>query len=143
MRQHRRCDAHVVIDDVFLGEAGGGIQNLLEIRQLQVSALNFNHGVGHVLSVQPLCLKPDPPQNGALTPDCRGAIPGLTTHLLPTYFQTSAPLARPNYVVCRKIRPAGGSMKHRSLNILVLTLILAAHGFAQDLESLEKRVAVK
>ena len=34
-------------------------------------------------------------------------------------------------------------MKHRSLNILVLTLILAAHGFAQDLESFEKRVAVK
>ena len=34
-------------------------------------------------------------------------------------------------------------MKRRSLNILVLTLILAAHGFAQDLESFEKRVAVK
>ena len=34
-------------------------------------------------------------------------------------------------------------MKHRSLNILVLTLILAAHGFAQDLETFEKRVAVK
>jgi predicted Zn-dependent peptidase len=34
-------------------------------------------------------------------------------------------------------------MKRRSLNILVLTLILAAHALAQDLESFEKRVAVK
>jgi predicted Zn-dependent peptidase len=34
-------------------------------------------------------------------------------------------------------------MKRRSLNILVLTLILAAYGYAQDLESFEKRVAVK
>jgi predicted Zn-dependent peptidase len=34
-------------------------------------------------------------------------------------------------------------MKRRSLNILVLTLILATYAFAQDLESFEKRVAVK
>ena len=34
-------------------------------------------------------------------------------------------------------------MKRRSLSILVLTLILAAYGYAQDLESFEKRVAVK
>jgi predicted Zn-dependent peptidase len=34
-------------------------------------------------------------------------------------------------------------MKRRTLNVLVLTLILAAHAFAQDLESFEKRVTVK
>src|SRR5579864_4945638 len=66
MRQNRGCDPHVIINDVFLCETCGGIENLLQIRQLEIPALNFNGRVDHVISAQSLCLKASCTQNTAL-----------------------------------------------------------------------------
>ncbi len=42
----------VVVDDLSLGEAGRGIQDFVQIRQLQLPALNFNHRfVAHAASL--------------------------------------------------------------------------------------------
>ena len=43
MRNQDGRDAGVVVDDLSLGEAGRGIQDFVQIRQLQLPALNFNH----------------------------------------------------------------------------------------------------
>ena len=43
MRNQHRPDAGVVVNDLPLGEAGCGIQDLVQIGQLQLPALNFNH----------------------------------------------------------------------------------------------------
>src|ERR1019366_5413117 len=46
--QQQRCDAHVVVNHLSLGESGFGIQNLVEVRKLQVLSLDVNHGLfGH------------------------------------------------------------------------------------------------
>src|ERR1700674_2431022 len=42
MRQYRRSDSDVVIDDLLLGESSGGIQDLFQIRQLELLALDLN-----------------------------------------------------------------------------------------------------
>jgi hypothetical protein len=36
-------NAGVVVDDLPLGETGRGIQDFIQVRQLQLFALNFNH----------------------------------------------------------------------------------------------------
>ena len=36
-------DAGVVVNDLSLGEAGRGIQDFVQVRQLQLPALDFNH----------------------------------------------------------------------------------------------------
>src|SRR5579872_2704990 len=66
MRQDGRRDPHVIINDVFFCETCGGIENLLQIRQLKIPALNFNGRVDHVISAQSLCLKASCTQNTAL-----------------------------------------------------------------------------
>ena len=47
MRNNRRRDPDVVVDHLFLGESGGGIQHLLQVRQLEMLALNFDGRIGH------------------------------------------------------------------------------------------------
>src|ERR1051326_2836389 len=93
-------DPHVIINDVFFRETCGGIENLLQIRQLEISALNFNSRVDHVISAQSLCLKASGTQNTALFLNQRVVLGcrRLTMSLPPTYFQTSALLVRPIYV---------------------------------------------
>ena len=43
MRQQDGSDAHVIVDHLSLGESGLGIQHLIEIRKLQVSAFDVDH----------------------------------------------------------------------------------------------------
>ena len=38
-----RRNARVVVDDLSLGEAGRGIENFIQVGQLQLPALNFDH----------------------------------------------------------------------------------------------------
>ena len=42
MRQHRRRNTHVVVDHLLLGKSRRRIQNLFQIRQLELLALNLN-----------------------------------------------------------------------------------------------------
>ena len=52
MWHENRRDARVVVNDLSLGKAGRGIQDFVQIRQLQLPALNFNHRfVAHVASL--------------------------------------------------------------------------------------------
>ncbi len=43
MRHQDRRNASVVVDDLSLGEAGRGIENFIQVGELQLPALNFDH----------------------------------------------------------------------------------------------------
>src|SRR5258708_3552606 len=60
MRHHRRRDANVVVDDLLLGESRGGIQNLFQIRQLELFPLNLDGGIHSAFTPAALCLKSKP-----------------------------------------------------------------------------------
>src|SRR6267154_2222534 len=49
MWEKDRCDADVVVDYLALGEAGGGIEDFVEVRELELAAFNFDDawGSGH------------------------------------------------------------------------------------------------
>src|SRR5205814_4213311 len=47
MRQQRRRDARVVVDHLALGEPGLGIQDLLEVRELELPPADLDGRVGH------------------------------------------------------------------------------------------------
>ena len=97
MRKNGGSDTRVIVDNTLLGESRGGIKNLFQVRELQMSALNFNARIGHVRSALPFCLIFRQEQNTGLilTLRVRVAVDGLTMPPPPTYFQTSALLARP------------------------------------------------
>ncbi len=44
MRHQIRRNADVVIDDLSLGEAGGGIEDLVKVRETELAALDFDDG---------------------------------------------------------------------------------------------------
>src|SRR5438477_13198608 len=70
MWQDRGRDPHVIVNHVLLREAGGWIENLLQVGQLQFPALYFDdRRVWHVISAHTLCLKPQPAQNTGLFPN--------------------------------------------------------------------------
>src|ERR1700747_2511179 len=74
-------------------------------------------------------------------------LPGLTTSLPDTYFQTSAPNIRPIHVIWM-LAQLGGPMKarltqSRSLKLEAFLLLLQALATAQDVASFEKRITVK
>src|SRR6267142_5218468 len=46
MWQQDRCDADVVVDYLALGEAGGGIEDFVEVRELELAAFNFDDAWG-------------------------------------------------------------------------------------------------
>src|SRR6266478_5343729 len=46
VRQQRRRDVHVIVNHLALGRAGSGIEDLIQIRELQLAAFNFNDGWG-------------------------------------------------------------------------------------------------
>src|SRR5579871_6997116 len=50
MRQERGSNPGVIIDDIFLRESGRRVQDLLQIRQLQMPALDFDGRVSHTRS---------------------------------------------------------------------------------------------
>src|SRR5579871_4158566 len=104
-----------------------------------------------VISAPPFCLKLVRAQNVGRKIQGSSRLepwipwpPGLTTSLSPTYFQTSALLVRPNYVLCRYIRSAaGGPMKYLKLKIAIFLVTFSALALAQDEASFAKRVTVK
>src|SRR5207302_792411 len=72
MWQDRGRDPHVIVNHVLLREAGGWIENFLQVGQLQFPALYFDdRRVWHVISAHTLCLKPLPAQNTGLFPNQR------------------------------------------------------------------------
>src|ERR1700691_3340292 len=44
MGQKRGCDPGAVIDDLSFGETGGGIEDLVEIRELELAAFDVDDG---------------------------------------------------------------------------------------------------
>ena len=44
MRNQHGRDAHVIINHLALGKAGRGIEDLLQVRELQLAALDFDDG---------------------------------------------------------------------------------------------------
>src|SRR5271165_3033704 len=83
MRQNRRRNPDVVVDDLLLGKPSGGIQNLFQIRQLELLALNLNTRIHCACSSRHCASNRAPRQIPASTCTVAGlnVLGGLTTSL--------------------------------------------------------------
>src|SRR5579864_8684583 len=100
MRNNRRRDASVVVDHLLLGKSRGGIEHLLQVRQLQMLALNLDSRIGHMISGSYCARNPRHAKYSIVLKLLAQiqAKAGLTTSLPSTYFQTSALQVRPTHV---------------------------------------------
>ena len=148
MRKDRRRDPHVVVDDILLGESRGGIENLLQVRELQMLCPEFRRPSRSRDLRPPLCLKPAVAAKYSVAPNLKAAnavAAGLTSSLSAHVLSNFCPAGpSKSCVFAEMIRPAvGGPMKHRTLKIAVFFFFLSAFALAQDVASFEKRVTVK